>query len=65
MWVKDSSKRDSPATSTVILPVVSEATNDTSDDEVACTHSDCAGNQDCFSAEAVDIEDCWDGEEEF
>lgn len=49
----------------MILPVVSEATNDTSDDEVACAHSDGAGNQDCFSAEAVDIEDCWDGEEEF
>lgn len=49
----------------MILPVVSETTNDTSDNEVTCAHSDCAGNQDRFPAEAVDIEDCWDGEEKF
>lgn len=49
----------------MILPVVSETSNDTGDDEVADAHSDCAGYQDRFSAEAVDVEDCWDGEEEF
>lgn len=48
-----------PARSFVGVPLVLVPGKDDGDDEVAECHSDCTDEKDGFSAEGVDVHDCW------
>lgn len=49
-----------PTCSFVGIPLVLVLGKYDGDDEVAERHSNCADEEDGFSAEGVDVHDCWD-----
>jgi hypothetical protein len=58
-----------PSSCSMLWPVVPVITaicaDDTGDDEVAARHANSASNEDILATEFVDIEHCWDREQEF